>query len=81
MISQSMFRKRRRRREVRTTYRRYPGSNSTLAGRAFEVTPDRDIVWEYLVPYLNEEDRRATIMRLYRYESEFVEGLPGAARW
>jgi hypothetical protein len=58
---------------------RLPNGNTLItesdSGRAFEVTPQGEIVWEYLVPHFNKEGRRATIIRLYRYEPEFVEGI------
>jgi hypothetical protein len=45
------------------------------SGRAFEVTPNGDIVWEYLNPHLDAKRRRATIIRLYRYEEDFVHAI------
>ncbi len=36
-------------------------------GRAFEVTPDGDIVWEFFVPHLKEEGGRVPIVRIKRY--------------
>jgi hypothetical protein len=58
---------------------RLPNGNTLITesdkGRAFEVTPEGEIVWEYLVPYLNAKNRRATIIRLYRYEREFVDAI------
>ncbi len=44
-------------------------------GRAFEVTPDGEIVWEYFNPHVDAENRRAAIARLYRYEQALVENL------
>jgi len=43
--------------------------------RAFEVTTDGEIVWEFVNPHVNAEGRRATIVRLYRLDAEFVRGL------
>ena len=49
------------------------------AGRAFEVTPDGDVVWEYWVPSDSNRRRRSTIIRLYRYDTALVERLLLAA--
>ena len=58
---------------------RLPNGNTLItesgAGRAFEVTHDGQIVWEYLVPHYDDEHRRATIIRLYRYDPEFVDRI------
>ncbi len=48
-------------------------------GRAFEVTLDGDIVWEYFVPYLSPKGHRQVIVRLYRYETDLVEKLLNGA--
>ena len=65
--------------ESRGANQRLPNGNTLItesdSGRAFEVTPQGEIVWEYLVPHFNKEGRRATIIRLYRYEPEFVEEI------
>lgn len=37
------------------------------AGRAFEVTTDGEIVWEFYCPYKVAPDRRAAIVRMIRY--------------
>ena len=44
-------------------------------GRAFEVTPDGEIVWEYLCPASNEAGKRATFVRLYRYDTEMIDRI------
>ncbi len=58
---------------------RLPNGNTLItesnAGRAFEVTPEGETVWEYFVPHLNAKGHRQIIIRLYRYETEFVERL------
>jgi hypothetical protein len=64
------------------------GSNQRLAngntliadsdsGRAFEVTSDGEIVWDFRISYLNEQGHRATIERARRYDPSFIEGLIG----
>jgi hypothetical protein len=64
---------------ARGAAQRLPNGNTLLTqsndGRAFEVTPDGEIVWEYFVPHLDAKGHRATIVRLYRYETELVESL------
>jgi hypothetical protein len=52
------------------------------SGRAFEVAPDGEIVWEYWVPLPSGGDaaaagRRPTIVRLYRYGGAWLEALLG----
>jgi outer membrane protein assembly factor BamB len=58
---------------------RLPNGNTLITsseqGEVFEVTPEGDVVWRYLNPYLNEEGRRATIVRSERYPSDFLGGL------
>ena len=48
-------------------------------GRAFEVTPDGDIVWEFINPNMSEEREPSVIVRMRRYEgltyAEFVEHI------
>jgi hypothetical protein len=48
-------------------------------GRAFEVTPDGDIVWEFINPNMSEEREPSVIVRMRRYEglthAEFVERI------
>jgi hypothetical protein len=48
-------------------------------GRAFEVTPEGEIVWEFRNPHLSKEGRRATMVRLYRLDPSMVEPLLGGA--
>jgi hypothetical protein len=45
------------------------------SGRGFEVTPEGDVVWEFWVPHGDREGRRATIVRMVRYEEEVVRGI------
>jgi hypothetical protein len=44
------------------------------SGRAFEVTPDGDIVWDFLCPHVRDQ-RRATLVRCYRYDISFVNAI------
>ena len=48
---------------------------NTKSGQVFEVTPEGEIVWEFLSPQLNEKGHRATIVRMKRYELAFVERI------
>jgi hypothetical protein len=68
----------------RGSSQRLPNGNTLIAesadGRAFEVTPSGEIVWEYFVPILNREGYRATIVRIRRYDTAAVERLLSADR-
>lgn len=61
----------------RGSNQRLPNGNTLVTssdqGELFEVTSKGDVVWRYLSPHLNEEGRRATIVRGERYESDFIE--------
>ncbi len=73
----------------RGSAQRLPNGNTLIAqadsGRAFEVTPAGEIVWEYRNPHFDEEGRRATIIRMERYPLSLVDAIldpdenPGAA--
>jgi len=64
---------------ARGAAQRLPNGNTLITqsndGRAFEVTRDGEIVWEYHVPHLDAKGHRATMVRLYRYETARVESL------
>jgi len=52
----------------------------SLAGRAFEVTRNGDLVWEYYNPDIDEKNRkRAEIYRMTRLEASFVEAARARA--
>ncbi|MEM9290134.1 MAG: arylsulfotransferase family protein [Acidobacteriota bacterium] len=63
----------------RGSAQRLPNGNTLMAesdaGRALEVTRDGEIAWEYFSPYLDERDRRATIVRMRRHPPELVDAL------
>ena len=44
-------------------------------GEAFEVTPDGEVVWHYVVPLKNEKGRRATVVRAIRHDTALIERL------
>ena len=58
---------------------RLPNGNTLIAnsdhGQAFEVTPEGEIVWRFLCPQRTENGRRATIVRVKRYERAYVERI------
>jgi hypothetical protein len=58
---------------------RLPNGNTLITesaeGRAFEVTPHGEIVWEYFNPHVDAENRRAAVVRVYRYEKTLVEKI------
>ncbi|MBD3278757.1 MAG: hypothetical protein GF388_10695 [Candidatus Aegiribacteria sp.] len=55
---------------------RLPNGNTLLAesdnGRAIEVSPDGEIVWEYICPYALSDGRRSAIVRMTWYPVEMV---------
>ncbi|MDJ0868695.1 MAG: arylsulfotransferase family protein [Myxococcota bacterium] len=65
----------------RGSNQRLPNGNTLIAdsdsGRAFEVTREGEIVWEFLTPHIDDEGHRATIIRMRRYEPAFVEAMRG----
>jgi outer membrane protein assembly factor BamB len=58
---------------------RLPNGNTLAAesdkGRAFEITPDGEIVWEYLCPHFVGDANRAAIVRIKRFPVAFIEGI------
>jgi hypothetical protein len=58
---------------------RLPNGNTLITnsdnGEAFEVTPAGEIVWRFVCPHRNAAGQRATIVRLTRYERDFVERI------
>ncbi len=56
---------------------RLPNGNTLICegmwGRIFEVTPDKEIVWEYISPYFTNQDAEGrthnNIFRAYRYDA------------
>ena len=64
---------------TRGTVQRFPNGNTLIGesgrGRAFEVTPEGDVVWEYRTPYRNEEGRAAAL-RIERYPPRWYSEEP-----
>ena len=64
---------------TRGTVQRFPNGNTLIGesggGRAFEVTPEGDVVWEYRTPYRNEEGRAAAL-RIERYPPRWFSEAP-----
>jgi len=63
---------------------RLPNGNTLITdganGRVFEVTPDKDIVWEFIPPIIGKKDN--AIYRAYRVPPEWVPGNPaGYQEW
>ena len=58
---------------------RLPNGNTLIAesdrGRAIEVTPDGDVVWEFFCPYEVELGTRPAIVRMVHYDPAFVDPL------
>jgi hypothetical protein len=63
----------------RGSSQRLANGNTLIAqsdsGRAFEVTPRGEIVWEFRNPFLNAKGERATIVRIKRYPTELVDAI------
>lgn len=55
---------------------RLPNGNTLItegsSGRIIEVTPEREIVWEYISPYLNKRMKRPMVYRAYRLPYQWV---------
>ncbi len=62
---------------TRGSNQRLPNGNTFIAdsdnGRLFEVTPEGEIVWEFLNPDLTKAGKRMPLYRSMRYSPEFVE--------
>lgn len=69
---------------ARGACQRFPNGNTLITnsdhGQAFEVTPEGEIVWEFLNPLGDDQGRRATIHRMRRYDRSFVDGLMAGTR-
>jgi hypothetical protein len=69
--------------ELRGSSQRLPNGNTLIAeserGRAFEVTPEGEIVWEFWNPELTD-GRRRRFYRMQRLPRELVEPLLAADR-
>lgn len=63
----------------RGSAQRLPGGNTLIAesdtGRAFEVTPAGELVWEWRNPDLSERWRITTVVRMKRLPEAYVEGI------
>ena len=63
--------------DTRGTVQRFPNGSTLIGessrGRAFEVTPEGEVVWEYRTPYRNEENKPAAL-RIERYPPSEVIG-------
>jgi hypothetical protein len=63
---------------TRGTVQRLPNGNTLIGessrGRAFEVTPGGEIVWEYWTPHRNGDDQPVAL-RIERYQGASWEGL------
>lgn len=62
---------------------RLPNGNTLLAesdaGRAFEVTPEGEVVWEFICPHQTPDGKRAAIVRMIRHPREAIARLLAAA--
>jgi hypothetical protein len=64
---------------TRGSNQRLPNGNTFIAesdsGRLFEVTPEGEMVWEFLNPDLTKAGKRMPLYRSMRYSPELVERL------
>lgn len=64
---------------TRGSNQRLPNGNTFIAdsdnGRLFEVTPEGEIVWEFMNPDLTRAGKRMPLYRSIRYSPEFIEGF------
>ncbi|MFH1867614.1 MAG: arylsulfotransferase family protein [Candidatus Omnitrophota bacterium] len=58
---------------------RLPNGNTLIAdsqnGRAFEVTKEKEIVWEWYNPRFDKEGKRETIGRIIRYPRDMIDKI------
>ena len=58
---------------------RLPNGNTMITeganGRLFEVTPDHELVWEYISPYFDQDQKNNMVYRSYRYPYEWIPQL------
>jgi hypothetical protein len=58
---------------------RLPNGNTLIdegaVGRLFEVTPDGEIVWEYISPFYQEKENYNMVYRAYRVPYDYVPQL------
>ncbi|MEM7353601.1 MAG: arylsulfotransferase family protein, partial [Acidobacteriota bacterium] len=47
----------------------------TNRGRAFEVTPEGDLAWEFFTPHIGPRGGRGVIIRMHRYSVEYVRAI------
>ncbi len=63
----------------RGSAQRLPNGNTLMAesdkGRAFEVTPGGEVVWEFICPHKIETGKRSAISRIKRYPREYIQAI------
>ncbi|MDY7092028.1 MAG: arylsulfotransferase family protein [Acidobacteriota bacterium] len=69
---------------ARGSSQRLPNGNTLLAesedGRALEVTPDGEVVWEYYSPHVDDDGQRAILPKIRRLAPDRVAQLPRGSR-
>lgn len=65
--------------QTRGYAQRLPNNNTLITesekGHIFEVTPDKEIVWEWYNPQINDENKRKTIDKMIRLSKQEVESF------
>jgi hypothetical protein len=58
---------------------RLPNGNTLITegadGRLFEVTPEHELVWEYVNPYFDNQFDNNMVYRSYRYPYDYIPQL------
>jgi hypothetical protein len=58
---------------------RLPNGNTLITesrkGRVFEVTKDKEIVWEWFNPEINKDGRREGVYRMVRYPKNYIDKI------
>ncbi len=69
---------------ARGANQRLPNGNTLITesddGRAFEVTPEGDVVWEFVNPNMTEQREPSVIVRMRRFDGRTYEELDAAVR-
>lgn len=64
---------------------RLPNGNTLITetekGRVFEITKNKEIVWEWFNPKINEEGKRETVYRMLRLPKEKIDNFMYGEPW
>ncbi len=64
---------------TRGTSQRLPNGNTLITesnkGRAFEVMPSGQVVWDFNTPHMDSKNHRANIIRMRRYPLAYIQSI------